>query len=285
MSASPARGAPSAGSAARGGGGLPIGDDEAERLYGRIYNLAARMLFSPEDAEDATQDILIKIIRALPSFRGESGFSTWALAIAANHLRSARARRAPALSFEAYEAEVGAHADARRGGSLEGGGAALGEGERALLEEELKISCTLGMLQCLDRTDRLVYVLDAFLGLSSAEGGAVSGLSSEAYRQRLSRSRRRMADFLGKACGLGGGPCSCAERLEYALSMGRVSRSASYVAAARRAEGRVEPFIAAMEDLDAAGSLFKAQPPMLPENRSDEVERILGTLAAEVLRE
>jgi len=48
-------------------------------------------------------------------------------------------------------------------------------------------------------------VLNAFLGLPSDEGRAVAGLSAEAYRQRLSRSRKRMADFLGRVCGLGGG--------------------------------------------------------------------------------
>jgi hypothetical protein len=141
------------------------------------------------------------------------------------------------------------------------------------------------MLQCLDRIGRLVYISDAFLGLSSEEGCAAAGLSAEAYRQRLSRARKRMAEFMAKACGLGGGPCSCAERLGYAVSKGRVSRRAPYAEAAARAEGRVESFISAMEGLDAAGALFKAQPPMLPEIRSEETARLLETLAAEVLRE
>ena len=45
--------------------------------YGRIYNLAIRMLLVPEEAEDATQDIVVKILRGLPGFRGESSFATW----------------------------------------------------------------------------------------------------------------------------------------------------------------------------------------------------------------
>jgi RNA polymerase sigma factor (sigma-70 family) len=159
-------------------------------IYDRVYNLALRMLLLPEDAEDATQDIVVKILRGLPGFRGESSFDTWDLAIASNHLLSLKSRNIPSLSFEAYEAEVGAYADDR--GIIEQG-TVLTEGERRLLEEELKVSCTLGMLQCLDPTDRLVYILYSFFALSSEAGGIVAGLSPEAYRQRLSRAPRLRA--------------------------------------------------------------------------------------------
>src|SRR5215217_8235521 len=51
-----------------------------------IYNLALRMLWHPADAEDATQEILIRIVTHLGSFRGESAFSTWSYRVAANRL-------------------------------------------------------------------------------------------------------------------------------------------------------------------------------------------------------
>ena len=51
-----------------------------------IYGLAMRMLRHPEDAEDQTQEILIKVITHLSDFREESAFSTWVYQIACNHL-------------------------------------------------------------------------------------------------------------------------------------------------------------------------------------------------------
>jgi RNA polymerase sigma factor (sigma-70 family) len=234
------------------------------------------MLLVPEDAEDATQEIIIKVLRGLPGFREESALSTWALAIASNHLLAVKSRKMPGLSFEAYEAEVGAFADAR--------GAEISEGERRVLEGELKLSCTLGMLQCLGSLDRLVYILHCFFGVSSAEGGKIAGLSAEAYRKRLCRARARMADFLKTVCGLAGGPaCSCGKRLDYALAKGRVSREAPYSALIKRAEGRIEAHIEAMEGLDAAAAVFRAQPPMLPADAEEGIRRILDASEASTL--
>src|ERR1700744_4355612 len=67
-----------------------------------VFNLAVRMLGSPTDAEDATQEILIKIVTHLASFRGDSAFRTWAYRIPTNHLLTTRKRGAElrADSFE-----------------------------------------------------------------------------------------------------------------------------------------------------------------------------------------
>src|SRR6266852_1838616 len=55
-------------------------------IQDRIYNLALRMLWHPSDAEDATQEILLKVITRLRQFRRESTFMTWVYQIATNHL-------------------------------------------------------------------------------------------------------------------------------------------------------------------------------------------------------
>ena len=53
-----------------------------------VFNLSLRMLGTFADAEDATQDILLKMITHLSSFRGGSSFTTWVFSIAANHLKN-----------------------------------------------------------------------------------------------------------------------------------------------------------------------------------------------------
>ncbi|MRR08768.1 sigma-70 family RNA polymerase sigma factor, partial [bacterium] len=66
-----------------------------------IYNIALRMVMSPQDAEDVTQEALIKIITSLAGFQGRSQFRTWAYRIVANHVINMRKRRAE-LSFTSF---------------------------------------------------------------------------------------------------------------------------------------------------------------------------------------
>jgi len=54
----------------------------------RIMRLLARLLRSPADIEDVTQEAFIKAYRALPQFRGESAFYTWLYRIAINTARN-----------------------------------------------------------------------------------------------------------------------------------------------------------------------------------------------------
>src|SRR5690242_11322282 len=74
------------------------------RHQGWIYNIALRMVYQPQDAEDATQEILIKVLTNLSSFRGDSQFRTWLYRLAINHLLNMKRTRieAKCLSFEDY---------------------------------------------------------------------------------------------------------------------------------------------------------------------------------------
>lgn len=53
-----------------------------------VFNLSLRMLGVFPDAEDASQEILLKVITHLSSFKKESSFSTWVFSIASNHLKN-----------------------------------------------------------------------------------------------------------------------------------------------------------------------------------------------------
>jgi len=55
-----------------------------------VFNIAVRMMWRRDLAEDATQEILIKVVTKLSSFRGDSLFRTWLYRIAVNHLLNAR---------------------------------------------------------------------------------------------------------------------------------------------------------------------------------------------------
>ncbi len=59
-----------------------------------IYNIAVRMVFQPQDAEEVTQEVLVKVITKLSTFKGESKFRTWLYRIAANHVLNMKRRSA-----------------------------------------------------------------------------------------------------------------------------------------------------------------------------------------------
>src|SRR5437879_10113333 len=57
-----------------------------------IYNIAVRMVFQPHDAEEVTQEVLVKVITKLSTFKGESKFRTWLYRITANHVLNMKRR-------------------------------------------------------------------------------------------------------------------------------------------------------------------------------------------------
>jgi RNA polymerase sigma factor (sigma-70 family) len=61
-------------------------EDLIYRHQAWIYNIALRMVFYPQEAEDITQEVLIKIITKLSTFRKESSFRTWAYRIVINQV-------------------------------------------------------------------------------------------------------------------------------------------------------------------------------------------------------
>lgn len=73
-----------------------------------VFNLSLRMLGTFADAEDATQDILLKMITHLSSFEGKSAFTTWVFSIAVNHLKDYKKHMFAQfpLSFEYYGSDI-----------------------------------------------------------------------------------------------------------------------------------------------------------------------------------
>src|SRR6266511_1453317 len=94
----------------------------------------------------------------------------------------------------------------------------------AILVEEVKIGCTLGMLQCLDRPHRLAYVLGEILDLSSPESAEALEISAELFRKRLQHARTAIEAFTRSYCGLASdsAACACHRRVPAARRLGRV---------------------------------------------------------------
>ena len=129
--------------------------------------------------EDAVQESMLRIHRALPGFRGESSLATWALAIASRtatkHAR--RERR-------------------HQGASLDGIDTAIYGGEAASAGGELVL-----LVKALDRLHvkkRIAFVLMAILDYSAAEAGAVLGTSPNTAASRYRHARQELLAHISR---------------------------------------------------------------------------------------
>lgn len=189
-----------------GKGNREVLEEIVRRIQDRVYGLAIRMLYVPADAEDATQEILVKVITRLSTFKGESRFETWVYRIASNHLLTECRGRAERwrMSFDVCRQAV---EESEPAGVPDPGMGA----EQSLICEEMKRSCVHYLLLCLSRELRLAFILSEIIGVSNAEGASILELTPAAYRQRVSRGKRQVLGFLARQCGLADAenPCRC----------------------------------------------------------------------------
>lgn len=180
-----------------------------------VYNLSLKMLLFSEDAKDATQEILIKLVTNLGSFRGESTFQTWAYRVASNYLLTEKGKLSETfvLPFEEY-------AHMLDSGHSETINYTQNLGEQSLLEEEVKVSCTHGLLLCLSSQSRIVYILGELLEFNSQEGSEILQIQAENFRKILSRSRTQIRNFLEARCGImnPSNPCRCKKKVDFLIN-------------------------------------------------------------------
>jgi Sigma-70, region 4 len=92
--------------------------------------------------------------------------------------------------------------------------------------DEVRISCTYGMLLCLPRPQRAAYLLADVLGLTDGEGAEILDCSRDAFRQRVSRARRTLRFVIDNRCGLvdPANPCRCGRQIAAGEAAGVLDR-------------------------------------------------------------
>lgn len=222
-----------------------------------VFNLSLRMLGTITDAEDATQDILIRIMTNLSSFRMESNFSTWVYRLAINFLinyRKSMFSHYP-LDFEFYGNDI-------RYAQTDDIEEWIDDLSREQLADELKMSCTNVMLQCLDADSRCIFILGTMFKIDSKTASKILEISPENYRQKLSRIRKKFAGFLSYYCGLTEtGFCSCDRRVVYAISQKRISpKKLEYLQLEHLDKDILNDYTGEMEKLEALSDTFEQLP-------------------------
>ncbi len=247
-----------------------------------VFNLSLRMLGTFADAEDAAQDILLKMITHLSSFRGDSSFTTWVFRIAVNHLKNYKKHMFAhyPLSFEYYGNDI-------ENGKIEDVPDLTQNVEKDILAEELKMSCTNVMLQCLDTESRCIFILGTMFKVDSRIAGDILEMSPETYRQRLSRIRKKMADFLGQYCGeYGSGGCRCKDRVNYAIQSHRINPlQLDYMKATEIPVKTMLDVKSAMEDIDDLSQDFSfCKPYQSPERTKHMIQEFLDSTQLSIIK-
>lgn len=176
-------------------------DELLRAIKDDVYALSRRMLGGAHAADDATQEILLKVVTSLSQYRGESSLRTWIWKIAARHLlRVRQSTLEKASSFDQIEQLI---EEGQRETEPYTGHDAM------RLAEEVRMGCTQAMLLALDRNQRIAFILGDVFELSSAHAAEVLEIPEPAYRKRLERSRSALKDFLQRNCGIVNPLCAC----------------------------------------------------------------------------
>jgi len=250
-------------------------EDLCRRIKDDVYGLAVRMLAFPPDAEDATQEILIKVVTHLGEFRGESAFRTWVFTIASRHLmKFRRGVRESFVSFELIEEMI-----------ADGEGRPYQEPETAeerLLAEEVKIGCTGAMLVALDRDHRIAYTLGEIFSLSSDEAASVLDIPPATFRKRLSRARGRLRQFMTSTCGLVDpeNSCRCPRQLRTNVARGTIDPDRLLFATHPTCQSprlAAQELLREVDEIETIASIFRSHPDYAaPERVVDFIRSIIN---------
>ncbi len=159
-----------------------------DRYSGRIYNFAFRFLKNSEAAEDATQEVFVKMLKHANQFHGDAKLSTWLFSITANWCRD-YLRKADNKSKESEDVLI----------SLPAPSELAPDRNLERRESERRVQRA---LQSLTAEQREAILLSRYQGLSYAEIAQIAGCSEGAVKTRVFRAMETLKKILtGDASG------------------------------------------------------------------------------------
>jgi len=171
-----------------------------------IYNVALKFVRDDDDDADLTQEVLIKMVTRLNQFEGKSNFRTWLYKMVVNHFLNSqkKKRETTFITFEEY----GDHLDTAYNDEE------MTREEMNLKEKEItwtRNKCMSGALICLDRQQRMVFILGVIFNLKSPIAAEILDMTPENFRKQLSRAKADLFNFMENKCGLinPDNPCRC----------------------------------------------------------------------------
>ena len=238
----------------------------------RVYNFCYRMTLDRDRAIGAVGDTFLRAYVGADNLpEGPQRIEAWLLRIA-NHVLEQQLPRTPEVSFDLLDDTL--RSEATRTDVVR----SLSDPERDVMLWELKQGCMTSVINCLPLGERLAFVLYVMFEHNEEEAAAALGITTSALKVRLSRGRKKVADYLAPRCEHINpyNPCHCPSRIGVALKQGFVAAPANPLVRIRPSFGRYgfssSDADAPLRDVTAVyRSLPKLDPPEL--------------MAAEVVRE
>jgi len=183
-----------------------------------IYNLAWKFTNNEDEAKDLTQEVLIKVFTKLSTFKGNSSFRTWIYRITFNEFMQTKRRPMEDMwkGFDDFSEKLDAIPSLDLSPDE--------EEEQILRTKTARTRCMSGMLMCLTREQRLLYLVGEVFKVDHNVGAEVFGLTRDNYRKKLSRTRKDFHSFMNKQCGLVNldNPCRCSKKGKAMEAAGRM---------------------------------------------------------------
>jgi len=188
-----------------------------EKYQPYLYNLALRLVYNPQDAQDLTQDVWIKILTSIDKFENNSDFKTWSYKIMINHFLNQK-RKYTELTFDNFEKTMNDISDEKLSNEYD-------EQMQQLLINEAKIGCMMGMLLCLNVEQRAILIIGDIFEIQSNIANEIFNISKENFRKKLSRARSDLYSFMNNHCSLinKNNSCKCEQKTKALIEIGYVN--------------------------------------------------------------
>ncbi|MEM7181033.1 MAG: RNA polymerase sigma factor [Spirochaetota bacterium] len=165
-----------------------------------VFQLSLKYLGDFEAAEDASQDIVVKILDKFGTFAFRSKFSTWVYSIAVHHLWNEKRKKLPLmLPLEDKHLSI-----------------PLKNSTATVAEDDVRLVCIHFSLQVLSSQERMVYILLEIVSLQSPEVAQIVGKPADTVRQIHGRSKKKLQRHLRGKCEFvsPGHSCKCIDALQ-----------------------------------------------------------------------
>ena len=200
----------------------------------------------------------------------KSAFKTWVYRLASNSLINIKKKqKTTSLNFDRYAEQLNQ-------GFSDVINYTKNKAEQNLLIQEAKIGCSNAMLQCLNKVNRLTYILGEILEFNSTEGAFVFNITPENFRKRLSRSKKSLHNFLNKNCGIINpeNKCRCYKKVDSSIKNGFIQPNKLLFTE----NIKNTTLINSIDNIQNEVSLYQSNPDYnTPESLLKEVKRIITT--------
>jgi len=147
----------------------------------RVFRIALRLLNNPQDAQDAAQEVFLKLYKKLASLDETQGYEPWLFRVTVNVCRDIGRRRRRSVGIAEVADLVAPHPGAEH------------DAQRAEQREIVRRG-----LSRLGEKERAALVLRDVEGLSTREVASILGSSENTVRSQICSARLKLREFTGR---------------------------------------------------------------------------------------